>query len=99
MDAKLGLLCLLLVGIASCARDQYGNLNSPRRFFERSQIGSSPDYGVVKFGNPEDHVITVHGFSDDYASCKEIVDALNTNACTELGGQDCLNPFSCQKLN
>jgi hypothetical protein len=50
-------------------------------------------------GNPRDHVITVHGFADDRASCKEVADALNFNACKELGGENCLDPYSCIPLN
>ena len=55
--------------------------------------------GAGAFANPQDHVITVHGFADDGASCREIADALNTNACKETGGEQCLNPCSCDALN
>jgi hypothetical protein len=54
---------------------------SPRGFFRKNKIGTSPDFGIVKFDNIVDHVITVHGFSDDLASCQDIVKALNKNAC------------------
>jgi hypothetical protein len=82
-----------------CSQDPYSTLELPKEFFAKNRIGSAPDYGVIKFGNREDHVITVHGFSDDGASCKEVIDALNVNACKETDGQSCLNPYSCVPLN
>jgi hypothetical protein len=75
------------------------NLDAPREFFSKHKIGSSADYAVIKWGNPEDHVVTVHGFMDDLKSCQLIADALNKDACNETGGKNCLNPFSCQPLN
>ncbi|MCI0561071.1 MAG: hypothetical protein MN733_21505 [Nitrososphaera sp.] len=78
------LALLLMLGIAACS----GN---------SCQKGSSPDYGVMKWG--DDHVITVHGFVDDFGSCQEIVTAMNFNACKELDGTDCLDPYSCALLN
>jgi hypothetical protein len=85
--------------VASCSPDPYANLNAPGDFFARGKIGTSPDYAVIKFGNAQDHVITVHGFSDDEASCREVADALNFNACKETDGTGCLNPYSCRVLN
>jgi hypothetical protein len=75
------------------------NLDAPRVFFAKQKIGSSPDYAVIKWNNPDDHVVTVHGFMDDLRSCLTIADALNKDACSETGGKGCLNPFSCQPLN
>lgn len=93
-----GIYLALLLGILGCPRDPVDN--SPRGFFGKNKIGTSPDFGIVKFGNIEDHVITVHGFSDDLASCHEIVKALNENACKEItDGSACLDPYSCQPLN
>jgi hypothetical protein len=69
------------------------------QFFSKHKIGTGHDYGVIKFGNPEDHVLTVHGFGDDGAACYEIADALNANACKETHGEPCLNPYSCDALN
>ena len=85
---------LLITSLAGCQKD---NLDASREFFNNHKIGSSPDYGVMKFGN--DHVITVHGFMDDLATCHEVVTAMNFNACKETGGQGCLNPYSCTPLN
>ena len=85
--------------LIACGNDQSSTLEGPKRFFEKIKAGMSPDYGIIKWGNPDDHVITVHGFSDDQASCKEVADALNFNACKELDGQNCLDPYSCIRLN
>jgi hypothetical protein len=84
---------------AACSQDPFSTLDAPRQFFAGHKIGSSADYGIIKSNNPSDHVITVHGFADDAASCKEVADALNFNACKETGGEQCLNPYSCIALN
>lgn len=91
------LVASFLVLFSACSADPFVNLDAPREFFAKDKIGSSPDYGVVKFRH--DHVITVHGFSDDRATCQEIVDALNFNACKEIGGRNCLDPYACERLN
>ena len=88
------LICVVVLSLAGCEQD---NLDALRKFFFSHKIGSSPDYGVMKFGS--DHVITVHGFMDDFATCQQIAKALNTDACMELGGTGCLDPHSCQPLN
>ena len=90
-------MMLVVLLLAGCERDSFANLDAPRDFFGKNRIGSSADYGVMKFG--DDHVITVHGFSDDSGTCREIVRAMNYNACQETGGQGCLNPYSCVPLN
>lgn len=95
-------LTMLAVGavlVASCSADRESSSTAPRKCFAPNKSGASPDYGIIKFGNPDDHVITVHGFMDDAASCEELVAALNTNACKETDGQQCLNPYSCIALN
>jgi len=90
----------LVLGISALAGcDQKPGLDAPRKFFSKNKIGSSPDYTVVKWNDPEDHVATVHGFMDDMKSCSIVADALNKDACSETGGENCLNPFSCQLLN
>ncbi len=91
---RLTIWILFLTCLVGCDKD---DLNATREFFSNHKIGSSPDYGVMKFGN--DHVITVHGFMDDLATCQEIVTAMNFNACKETDGQGCLNPYSCAALN
>lgn len=92
------LLASMLV-LAGCSDDPYSTLDAPKQFFSSHKVGSSADYGVIKFNDPSDHVITVHGFANDAASCREVADALNLNACKETGGEHCLNPYSCIALN
>ncbi|QLQ28682.1 hypothetical protein H4W19_07470 [Pseudoxanthomonas mexicana] len=92
-------LAVSAVLLASCSADRESSSTAPRKYFAANKSGASPDYGIIKFGNSDDHVITVHGFMDDAASCKEVVEALNTNACNETAGQQCLNPYSCIALN
>lgn len=91
---RLILFAVFITSLIGCTTD---NLDVASQFFNDNKIGSSPDYGVMKFGN--DHVITVHGFMDDLAACQEIVTAINFNACKETSGQECLNPYSCAPLN
>ena len=62
------------------------------------QIGSSPDYAVVKWDNVEDHVVTVHGFTDDMTACADIAAAMNYSACRETRGAGCLEPYSCRLI-
>lgn len=98
MSPRLLMLCTVIAAVlGGCKEDS--NLDAPRKFFEKNKIGSSTDYAVLKWNNPDDHVVTVHGFIDDLKSCLIIVDALNKDACSETGGLNCLNPFSCQMLN
>lgn len=92
---RLLAILLIVTGLIGC--DKTDNLDAPREFFSKNRIGSSADYGVMKFGS--DHVITIHGFTDDLGTCQEIVKAMNANACKETGGKDCLNPYSCAPLN
>lgn len=97
---RWSLFPLSLGFVCGCNPDPYASLDEPRVFFSKHKIGTSPDYGIVKFGNIQDHVITVHGFADDLASCQEIAKALNENACQEImDGSACLDPYSCQPLN
>ena len=97
---RASILCFVGAALpVSCSADRESTLTAPRKCFASSKSGASADYGIIKFGNPDDHVITVHGFMDDAASCAEVVEALNTNACKETNGQQCLNPYSCVALN
>ena len=95
----LSIISISFLALVGCTKDPYANLDTPKQFFAEHRIGSAPDYAIIKFGNPRDHVATVHGFADDGGSCREIADALNVNACRETDGQDCLNPYSCEALN
>jgi hypothetical protein len=92
-------ILIALLSCAGCTTDSYSSLDAPKQFFAENKIGSSADYGIIKFHNPSDHVITVHGFADDAASCQEVADALNRNACGEAIRSSCMNPYSCVALN
>lgn len=92
-------LTLALFLISSCSKEPTSTLDGPKEFFAEHKAGNSPDYGIIKWNDSKDHVITVHGFADDSKSCIEVADALNLNACKETGGQNCLNPYSCIPLN
>lgn len=91
-------VAVLVSAVVLCACGKSDNLHKPLMFFQKEQIGSSADYGIFKWGNPGDHIATVHGFIDDAASCQIMADGLNRDACAETGGRDCLNPFSCLPL-
>ena len=95
--AKMALLLAAAVGICAC--EPHSDLDAPREFFSKHKIGSSPDWAMIKWGNAADHVATVHGFADDFEGCQKLADALNADACSETGGENCLNPFSCDPLN
>lgn len=93
--AVLASAVLLLVG---CEKNGLANLDRPRTFFAKEQIGSSPDWAIVKWGDPSDHVATAHGFGNDSEGCQIMADGLNRDACAETGGTNCRNPFSCIPL-
>jgi hypothetical protein len=98
--ARRLILCTIsAIVLNGCSKDPFESLDAPREFFAKHTIGTSPDFGIIKWGDPSDHVITVHGFTDDASSCSEVAHSLNTNACKETDGQDCLNPYSCLMLN
>jgi len=61
--------------------------STPEEYFSHNKVGSGIDFAVMK--NGDDHVITVHGFVDDYDTCKEIVVMLETK-----GGS-----YTCSALN
>ena len=93
-------LAILVTVVSGCDSDPYGNLDGPRKYFADNRIGTSADYAIVKFGNIEDHVATVHGAADDLETCQLIAKLLNEDACKEItDGSACLDPFSCRALN
>ena len=91
---RIAIVATALVASAGCRERE---TDGPREYFGANRSGSSADFGIMKNGS--DHVATVHGFVDDLATCQEIIDAMNANACAETDGNGCLNPFSCQPLN
>lgn len=60
---------------------------TPKDYFAKNKIGAGSDYGIMK--NGYDHVITIHGFLDDYDTCQDIAAMLNAE-----GGR-----YTCQPLN
>lgn len=68
-----------------------GCSKSPKEHFKSNQSGVSPDYGVYYDGNLDDHVVTVHGFWDDYSVCMNIAELLKKQSDGES--------YSCRKLN
>ena len=93
-------MLVAMASIVSCTpSESYSSLDAPKKLFAQQKVGTSADFGIIKFKNPNDHVVSVHGFADDESSCKEIVDALNTNACKDSGGLQCVKPYSCIPLN
>lgn len=88
---SLGIAAVVLLGCG----DEFSNSSSPREFFSKEQVGSAPDYALIKWNNPQDHVATAHGFADDGEGCHLMAEGLNRSACAETEGQNCRNPFSC----
>ena len=76
-------LLLLLICMVSCEEtaDSGSDPDRVARFFGKHKCGASPDYAIEIQSTLEptrwDHVITVHGFVDDFDACKKIVDHLN----------------------
>ena len=99
MPRNILLLIMFAIILSMIGCESKSNIGSPREFFEKNKIGTSADYGIIKWGDSNDHVVTVHGFMDDLKSCALIADALNKDACSETDGSNCHNPFSCQALN
>lgn len=99
MKLETAAVLIWTLSVAGCEQDPTANLSSPREFFQKERIGSSPDHGIIKFHNIEDHVATIHGFADDGDACEKVVAALNADACAETDGEGCLNPFSCYVIN
>lgn len=84
MRTPLLMLIVVVTSLTGC--EKASNLDAPKAFFSKNKVGSSPDYGVIKWNNPEDHVITIHGFVDDLKSCLIVAEAMNKDACKVTGG-------------
>ena len=65
---KLLLLGALLLGVSGCSE-------SPADYFRGNPTDYSPDYGLYKKGT--EHVISIHGFAEDYEICMEIAASFN----------------------
>lgn len=46
-----------------------------KEFFAKNRVGSSPDYAVMKNGT--DHLITIHGYSNDLDVCLRLIEPYN----------------------
>jgi len=79
-------LSLLAILISSCNEipSSVGDHEDVARFFGNHKCGESPDYAIEMQSTVEptqwDHVITVHGFTDDFDACEKLVDHLNRTA-------------------
>ncbi len=81
--------CILLLALLSalwmpsCAQWNSGARTDSdvAAFFREQKCGHSPDWAIEKVvsapGGGWSHVITVHGFADDYTVAQMVVDLLN----------------------
>jgi len=75
----------IVLGAIGCEEN---NFEGPRNYFTDNKIGYGADYGVMK--RFDEHVISVHGFSNDLEVCLEIVEMLN---------EEEPDTYTCQPLN
>lgn len=64
-----------------------------QRYFSTHRVGSSPDYAIMKNGT--DHLITIHGYSDDRAVCLQIIEPYNKDSSLSVFP----GTYSCVPLN
>ncbi len=77
--------CMLLLALCVISCDEKGGFKDDSdqvaTFFRKHKCGSSPDYAIQIQSTVEpmrwDHVITVHGFVDDFGVCQKLVNYLN----------------------
>jgi hypothetical protein len=87
----------LALGLTGC-----GEPRSPadvRDYLGEERAGFSADYVIVKWRDRDDVVAGVFGFANDAEACADLANFLNMQACSETDGQNCINPFSCQRMN
>lgn len=77
-------MLLVLCAITTLA----GEAEDVTEFFDNTKIGRGADYGVYK--RDTDHVISIHGFTDDLSVCLEIIALFNQK---ESG------TYTCKPLN
>ena len=77
-----------LVGCEWKAQDS--DQNDVKAFFAKHKIGSSPDYAVMKNGT--DHLMTIHGYTDDLAVCMQLIEPYNRGSSLSVipGGYSCV---------
>lgn len=69
-------VCLLGVFVVLLSGCGANNLDAPREFFLKRQIGSGVDFGLFK-GDLTDHVASFHGFADDREACESTAELFN----------------------
>ena len=86
------ILPLALSGCSDGYNSQEKNITQDqlKEYFSKHRVGSSPDYAVVKNGN--DYLLTVHSYSDDKATCEEIIKPYNEdpNLSVVKGSYECV---------
>lgn len=97
LDNRSSLLIFSLVfsvALAGCEwKAQDSNQNDVKAFFAKHKVGSSPDYAVMKNGT--DHLLTIHGYTDDLAVCMQIIEPYNRDASLSV----IPGVYSCVPLN
>lgn len=78
--------------IAGCG-DQHPDQSDVQQFFSKHKIGSSPDYAVMKNGT--DHLMTIHGYTDDLSVCMQLIEPYNKDASLSTWP----GTYSCVPLN
>ena len=82
----------ILGAVTGCSVRQ-ADQSDVQRFFSKHKIGSSADYAVMK--NGDDHLMTIHGYVDDYSTCMDLIEPYNRDpALTVVPGT-----YSCERLN
>lgn len=64
-----------------------------KEFFAKHRVGSSPDYAVMKNGT--DHLLTIHGYSDDLDVCLRLIEPYNRDPSLSI----IPGSFTCVPLN
>lgn len=90
------LICALVfsVTLGGCEQKaQDSDQNDVKAFFAKHKVGSSPDYAVMKNGT--DHLMTIHGYADDLATCMQLIEPYNRDSSLSV----IPGAYSCVPLN
>lgn len=85
---RLLVACVVAVLISGCSEGFEKRTRDIHREIAKQQVGSSPDWIIVKNMNMDDRVAAVFGTLDDRSTCQEIIDALNKT--TPIGAFNCV---------
>lgn len=67
---------LMSLSLAGCESGQKQvTQEAVKEFFAKNRVGSSSDYAVMKNGT--DHLLTVHGYTDDLDVCLRLIEPYN----------------------